>query len=287
MGASKNADEQALINDFEQHSSELPNQLSSIYPSGLGALDFQKFLAHITSHQVDVSSYDSGFDRSEKNRTGESRDTAEWFDDRFGAYIKINPSEYAKASGDGRSVLGAHEHFGPFHLNDHDCQLSCGMWLLHTPEFISLLHDDEQALVKTKLIQLARGGVIGIGGGGDYRPIQRKLAILQGDLTIIVANTDPEVRRGLIHKLLVDLQSHFALFPPAFHFEFKPSRELALSNLRSCKILLKASPEDQLRVFELLNANGTDGARKRFKSVADTLEFCRSFVTIGLKFVGH
>ncbi len=119
-----------------------------------------------------------------------------------------------------RSVIALHEFLGPAQFNDQDYQLTSALTLLASDETTGLLEPEQIPVLHglqkipsvnarvghlgQQALALNGGGVIGVGGGGDWLAALAKLSFLQAGLTDLkIARSDNE-RRAAIQRILRD-----------------------------------------------------------------------------------
>ncbi len=173
--------------------------------SRFGALDLQQFIREISPIKVAIQN-----EEEIARRNGDGRKTARWEHTPAGPVITYDP--YSMKRFDVAAIeplLALHDFLGMLGHNDHDYVASLGMFFLARPSTTKLLLPEERAQVEAIISRqlykrTAGGGVIGVGGGGQFATLlYRSLLMAKCSLLMEKARTPRD--RAEIMKALIQL----------------------------------------------------------------------------------
>ena len=202
------------VADFKASAKEMVHQLLKKGYRKFGQLDLNEFLQEIEQTNVN---YVPALKFNQAD--GSERSSACWELLRGSRTINVSLWQWARTEPSVRPVIAMHEFVGPAGFNDQDYQLTTAMAVLETDESAGLL-EPEQIPALHHLIRSARpsvhahggvaanphasggGGIVGVGGGGDWLGSMAKLAFIQAGLDDLKHARTPEERREAIQEIL-------------------------------------------------------------------------------------
>ena len=199
--------------DFKASAQQMLSQLLAKGYRHFGQLDLVQFAQSIQSTNI---RYVPALKFLQVD--GSERASACWDLQNGQRTINVSLWMWARTDSSMRPVIAMHEFLGPAQFNDQDYQLSSAMALLATEESSGLLEPEQipslHALKKIPSLNSsvghlgrqafasAGGGVIGVGGGGDWVAALAKLVFLKSGLDHLRQARSPSEKQAAIQEIL-------------------------------------------------------------------------------------
>jgi hypothetical protein len=206
MALSAHAEVSQFQLNFEKLGSQIPKRLNQIGLGQFAGFDARELSASINDHHIPVKLV-PWITRPEPVGTVivAGRFSAQWYNDETGRYIEVNQTLWPSTPAVLKPVIALHEYVGVLSFfNDHDYEASLAMWLLTLPKTKTILTEGEiQGLVERIRGQLvARGGISGVGGGGDEFAVLTKMNLLKEALANVARKRrGTEARREAVDNM--------------------------------------------------------------------------------------
>jgi hypothetical protein len=184
--------------DFKLAAQKMVGDLLKSGYRKFGQMDLNSFLGEINQTQVNYYPYLTFYQSD-----GHERASACWALQNGVRTVNVNQWMWARTDTDMRSVIAVHEFLGPARFNDQNYQVSTAMAILMTNQGKPGIEPEQiPALSRLTRSSLSSGGgIVGVGGGGDWIGSLAKLAFFKSGLDDLQHAKTPEERQAALRSL--------------------------------------------------------------------------------------
>jgi hypothetical protein len=174
------------IKEFRDKAALIPKSLIEAGISSLGELNLVDLIKILYTTNVIPRAWISYPDGE-----GYERISAIWHRNGDVPFLEYNLPAWEGTPDQTQPLVGLHEILGLAKVDDKDFNLSTALWLLLEIKKRELKIPEVEEWLREDAIQLAKGGAVGVGGGGDLNIAGVKQTILQ-----LALDTIPSPRKG-------------------------------------------------------------------------------------------
>jgi hypothetical protein len=192
----------------------IPNQLSRLGYDRVGGIDLSTLNRSMSAIQV-MSVKREKIKAANRDGWSDGRSTARWQVDGNGVTISVACEWWGRLPS--KNLLALHEYLCAMGYNDDEYEISSAFWLLSQPLAQAHLTDEEKNQVEQQAArqgrqQFARGGVVGVGGGGEGVSVLARIMTMERGLKRLSTAQDEATRQSAIRTIDHGLNSRMTMF---------------------------------------------------------------------------